>query len=197
MNLPNKLTIFRIILVPVTVLVKIFPYAQFGIDLGYYQIGSISLPVVNVIVLVLFCVAAFTDFLDGHIARKNNLITSFGKFADPIADKMLTTSLFVLLAVDGVLPVMALLVFLWRDIIIDGLRMVASNKGVVVAAGMLGKAKTVAQMFAIIFLLLENLPFELVGIPFTDFLIWLAVFLSIASGVVYFNQMKEYIFESM
>ncbi len=101
MNLPNKLTILRIILVPFLLLVWLFPYTTFGIHLMEFQIGHITLPLLNLIVLGLFAIASFTDFLDGHIARKKNLVTTFGKFADPIADKLLTTSVLIVLAVKG------------------------------------------------------------------------------------------------
>ncbi|NBK97849.1 MAG: CDP-diacylglycerol--glycerol-3-phosphate 3-phosphatidyltransferase, partial [Erysipelotrichia bacterium] len=98
MNLPNKLSLFRMILVPVLVLVYIFPYAQFHIDVYEFRFDYVSLSMKNVVALIIFCVASFTDFLDGYLARKNNLITSFGKFVDPIADKLLVNTSFILLA---------------------------------------------------------------------------------------------------
>ena len=196
MNLPNKLSIFRMILVPVCVLVKCFPYAQYNIALGYVDMGTVRIPVLDLILLGLFVIGSLSDFLDGQIARRKNLVTTFGKFIDPIADKMLTTTMFIMLAVDGRIPLFVVLVFVWRDIIVDGLRMIASQKGVVVAAGMLGKLKTVTQMFAIIFILLSNVPFEFVGIPMSNILLWLAVFLSATSGLDYYAQMKQYVLES-
>ena len=96
MNLPNRLTIFRIVLIPVIILVYLFPYASFGIEPSVFTIGNTSISIVNIIALVVYVVAALTDALDGHIARSRNLITTFGKFADPIADKLLTTTLFLL-----------------------------------------------------------------------------------------------------
>ena len=134
MNLPNKLSIFRICLVPVVVLVWIFPYAQFGIIMPEFQFGFVSLSLKNILVLILFCVASFTDFLDGQIARKNNLVTSFGKFVDPIADKLLVNTMFVMFAALGTVPVLPVLIMIWRDTIVDGLRMTAAQKGKVVAA---------------------------------------------------------------
>jgi CDP-diacylglycerol--glycerol-3-phosphate 3-phosphatidyltransferase len=197
MNLPNRLTILRILLVPVIVLVWIFPYAQLGIDLGFIQFGYVKLPILNIITLVLFSFASFTDFLDGYIARSKHLVTTFGKFADPIADKLLVNTMLIIFASSNLLPVVPVVLMLGRDTIVDGCRMIASKNGVVVAAGYLGKVKTVAQMFTIIFVLLFNLPFELYGIPFTDIILWFATFVSIASGTSYFMQLKEYIFESM
>lgn len=197
MNLPNKLSCFRMVLVPVIVAVWIFPYAQFNIQLPEFNIGYVTLSLKNILVLVLFAIASFTDFLDGYIARKNNLITSFGKFIDPIADKLLVNTVMIMFACNGMVPVVPVIVMIWRDTIVDGLRMNTASKGVVVAAGMLGKIKTVSQMITIILVLLNNLPFELLKFPMAEFMLWFSMIVSVASGVSYFNQMKEYILESM
>ncbi len=196
MNLPNKLTVFRIILVPVLVLVWLFPYEQFNIMFYQFHVGNISLSLLNIIVLAIFAIASFTDFLDGNIARKHNLITTFGKFADPIADKLLVNTMFIIFAYERMIPVVPVVIMLARDTIVDGCRMIASKNGIVVSAGMLGKLKTVLQMFTIIFLLVNNLPFELIGLPFASFLLWFATLISVMSGYSYFIQLKEYIFES-
>lgn len=197
MNLPNRLSLFRIILVPVIALVYLFPYAQFGIEVMEFEFGFVSLRLSNIVVLVLFAIASFTDFLDGYLARKHNLITSFGKFIDPIADKLLVNTMLVLFAASGATPVVPVIVMIWRDTIVDGLRMSAAKKGTVVAAGFLGKVKTVVQMFAIIVILLNNLPFELVRFPMQDFLIWFATCVSVISGVSYFMQLKDDVMETM
>ena len=196
MNLPNRLTVMRIIMIPVIILIAIFPYSQFGIEIPLLQFGFVTLSAVNIVMLVLFCVASFTDFLDGYLARKNNLVTTFGKFADPIADKLLVTTMYILFAAQGTIPVVPVLIMVARDTIVDGIRMIASSNGVVMAAGYLGKLKTVVQMLSIITILLNNLPFELYRLPVSDFLLWFAAFTSLASGISYFNQMKEYIFVS-
>ena len=196
MNLPNRLTVMRIIMIPVIILIAIFPYSQFGIEIPMLQFGFVTLSAVNIVMLVLFCIASFTDFLDGYLARKNNLVTTFGKFADPIADKLLVTTMFVLFAAQGTIPVVPVLIMVARDTIVDGIRMIASSNGVVMAAGYLGKLKTVVQMLSSITILLNNLPFELYRLPVSDFLLWFAAFTSLASGISYFNQMREYIFES-
>ncbi len=197
MNLPNKLSVIRMILVPVIVLTMIFPYAQFDIVLPVYSVGFVTISLLNIIVLILFVIASATDFIDGYIARKYNLITSFGKFIDPIADKMLVNTMFVMFVFQGIVPVAAVLIMIWRDTIVDGIRMVSSGKGVVMAAGYLGKIKTVSQMFTIIFVLLNNLPFELYNLPITDFLLWFSVSVSVLSGFSYFMQSKSVLFESM
>ena len=197
MNLPNKLTLFRIVLVPVILLVWLFPYGTFGIEIPSIPLGPVSLSVLNIIVLVLFLIASFTDMLDGKIARKRNMITTFGKFADPIADKLLVNSIFIVLASKGAIPVIPVVIMLSRDTIVDCCRMLASQNGVVVAAGMMGKVKTVLQMITISLVLINNLPFELFYFPMTTIMIWLTAFVSFASGYSYFVQMKSYIFESM
>ena len=196
MNLPNRLTVFRILLVPIIVFVYLFPYSYFGIDVRQFHFGDVRISLVNIIVLVLYILAAFTDALDGHLARSRNMITTFGKFLDPIADKLLTTSLFLLFASRGIISVIPVIAMVARDIIVDGCRMMASSNGKVVAAGSLGKAKTVLQMVAIALILLNNLPFELFDIPVSEIVLWFATFTSIVSGVQYFNQTKEDIFES-
>ena len=197
MNIPNRLTLIRIVLVPIIVLIYLFPYSHYGIDIKQFYIGSIRLSAINIIVTLLYLVAALTDALDGYIARKKGMITTLGKFLDPIADKMLTTALLVLFVSRGIVPVVPVVIMVMRDIIVDGCRMMASNNGKVIAAGMLGKAKTVLQMVAITLILLNNLPFELIDIPVSEIVLWFATFTSLLSGIQYFNQTKEDIFESM
>lgn len=187
---------FRIVLVPVIACIYLFtdlPEA-FGADVSGEHI---AVSMTALLVLILFAIASFTDYLDGYIARKHNLITSFGKFIDPIADKLLVNTMFILFAVDGVVPAVFVLIMIWRDMIVDGLRMNASTKGKVVAAGMMGKAKTVLQMFAIIFLLLNNLPFAFVSLPVADILFYAAVAVSVASGAEYFLKLKDIVMETM
>lgn len=196
MNLPNKLSLFRIALVPVIVILFLTDGIMecFRIHTGT---GDVVFSLADILVFVLFALASFTDFLDGHIARSRNLITSFGKFVDPIADKLLVNTMLILFAYTARISVVAILLMIWRDMIVDGLRMNASAKGKVVAARMLGKAKTVLQMFAIIFLMLKNLPFAFIGIPMDQILLWAATIVSLASGVQYFIQLKDIVMESM
>ena len=197
MNLPNKLTLFRILMVPVMALVWLFPYSQFDIALGYFTIGHITLPYLNIAVLAIFAIASITDYLDGNIARKNNMVTTFGKFADPIADKLLVDMTLIILGYKHMIPIVCVIVMILRDLIVDGCRMIAAQRGVVVSAGMLGKLKTAFQMVTIIIVLLNNLPFELFFIPADEILMWFTTFISVAGGYSYFMQVKEYIFESM
>lgn len=192
MNTANKLTIFRVVLIPLIVLVYIFPYNQFGITIGYFTIDSVILSYKNVAILVLFLIASFTDFLDGYLARSRDMITTFGKFLDPIADKLLVNTLFILFAREGLVPVVAVLIMIWRDTIVDAIRMLLAQQGMVMAAGYLGKAKTVLQMVAIVLVLLNNLPFELQGIPVASIVVWFATLMSLLSGISYVLQSRTY-----
>ena len=143
MNLPNKLTLTRILLVPVfMIFVSLGQYITPSYNPRYYLIAGL-----------IFAVASFTDFLDGHLARKWNMVTDFGKFADPLADKLLTTVAFIYMLRDGVCSPVVLCIILAREFAVSGLRMVAASAkdGKVIAANMWGKVKTVLQMLSIIF----------------------------------------------
>ena len=146
MNLPNKLTLTRILLVPVF-MVFVSLTSLNGIADGSFQ------PTYYLIAGIVFAVASFTDFLDGHLARKWNIVTDFGKFADPLADKLLTTVAFIYMMRDGVCSPVVLCIILAREFAVSGLRMVAAGAkdGKVIAANMWGKVKTVLQMLSIIF----------------------------------------------
>lgn len=192
MNLPNKLTMLRIVMVPVVVLIYLLIPQDFCVVL---QTNGLALR--DILVFLVFAAASFTDMLDGQIARKQHLITSFGKFADPIADKMLVNTLLILLVYTHQANVVAVLLMIARDLVVDGLRMLASQHGKVVSAGFFGKLKTVLQMFAIVFLLLKNWPFVYVGLPVDQILLWAATLASLWSGFVYFVQLKDCVLESM
>jgi CDP-diacylglycerol--glycerol-3-phosphate 3-phosphatidyltransferase len=196
MNLPNRITIFRIILIPVIILVYIFPYAACGIDIPVFIIGGVDISLINIIALFIYVLAAVTDAIDGHIARSRNMITTFGKFADPIADKLLTTTMWLLFLSRGIIPVVPVVIMIARDTVVDGCRMMAASNGKVVAAGMMGKLKTVLQMVTVALILMNNLPFEIFRLPVSDIMLWLAALVSFVSGVQYFAQMKDDILES-
>ncbi len=197
MNLPNKLSLFRVILVPVIAVIYLFLDLGTAISININASTNLSINWAEIIVLILFAVASFTDYLDGMIARKYNMITSFGKFVDPIADKLLVNTMLILFAISHRVPVIAVIIMIWRDMIVDGLRMSASSKGKVVAAGMPGKIKTVLQMFAIIFVMLYNLPFAFIGIPMDQILVWGATIASVYSGIIYFVKLKDVVMETM
>ena len=192
MNLPNKLTLVRILLVPAAAIIYLAVPASWA-----PVVPSIGLAGRDLIVFAIFAVASFTDYLDGTIARSRNLITSFGKFAEPIADKLLVNTLLILLAWSHQASVVAVLLMTARDLIVDGLRMSAAQSGEVVSAGWWGKVKTVLQMFAIALLLLHDWPFALLGIPAGKILLWAACAASLYSGWIYFEKLKKYVLETM
>ena len=197
MNLPNKLTIIRLISVPLFVVVYMFPYASYGIEIPTYTVLNTQLSLLNIILFLIFALAAITDYLDGYLARKNNLVTTFGKFVDPIADKLIVNTTLLLLASTNDISILVPIIMIARDTIVDALRLVASQKNVVLAASYLGKAKTMTQMIAICLLLLNNIGFAYLGISMDQILIILATIISIVSGVDYLYKNSQYVTESM
>lgn len=139
-----------------------------------------------IVAMAIFVVASLTDFADGQIARRNHLVTNFGKFADPLADKLLVITAFIFLAVQGSVPAWAVAIILWRELAVTGLRLLLSNEGEVLAAAWPGKIKTTTQMIAIILLLLNNVGFAAIGFPLAQIFFYVAVFFTIYSGVEYF-----------
>ena len=179
MNLPNKLTCLRVLMIP------------FFVAFLLYDITG---PADKWIALVIFCAASLTDMLDGKIARKYNLVTNFGKFMDPLADKLLVCSALVLLSAEGSLPVWVVLLIIAREFIISGIRLVASDSGVVIAASKWGKLKTCSQMLLCIVLILPTLPVKL-GNAVIWALIILATALTLISLVDYIVKNKKVILE--
>ena len=172
MNLPNKLTILRVLLIPVFIVLLMNGY--------YYWSG------------IVFLLASFTDMLDGQIARKYNLITNFGKIMDPLADKLLVTSALICLVELGEIAGWMVIIILAREFIITGLRAIAAGEGIIIAAGKSGKLKTILQMTALTVILLRDWPFAL----FTDFpvgniILWAAVIMTVYSGIEYIVKNKQ------
>lgn len=192
MNLPNKLTVLRMVMVPLLWAV----YLWVPQDMGMVDPGC-GLGLRNLLALLIFALASLTDMLDGQIARKRNLITSFGKFLDPIADKMLVNTTLILLVYQHEAPIWPVLLMISRDLVVDGLRLSAASQGEVVSAGFSGKLKTVFQMVAIILLLACNWPFYMIHLPIADLALWAATIASLYSGWVYFSKLKSYVLESM
>ncbi len=163
MNLPNKITIFRVCMIPVFLVFMLVPGIPFG----------------NYIAVAIFAIACLSDALDGYLARKHNLVTNFGKFMDPLAEKLLVCSALICFVELSYMPAWIVIVIIAREFIISGFRLIASDNGVVIAASYWGKFKTIAQMIACI-LLIVQLPFG-----FADMLeqifIWLALVLTVVS----------------
>lgn len=183
MNLPNKLTIFRIILiVPFIVLLLGGQAGWFGNNMLLVNGGS----------LAIFIIASLTDLIDGKIARKYNLVTNFGKFMDPLADKLLVCAAMIVLIEMNRISAWIVIIIISREFIISGFRLVASDAGVVIAASYWGKFKTTFQMIMICLLLLDLPALRIL----TDIVTWIAVILTIASLIDYFVKNKAIINES-
>lgn len=196
MNLPNKLTMLRIFLAILIIGILLFPFDSMGINLyKFYVSESIVIDIKYIISGVLFIVASLTDFLDGYIARKYNLVTDFGKMIDAIADKVLVNSVLIILASSGFIHPIIPVIIILRDTVVNSIKMVAGNKGKVVAAIKSGKIKTACLMVGIVLTLFYNLPFELWNLKVSDFLLIIAAVMSIISGVQYYQLNKKYIFE--
>ncbi|KMM38643.1 CDP-diacylglycerol--glycerol-3-phosphate 3-phosphatidyltransferase [Guptibacillus hwajinpoensis] len=191
MNLPNKITVSRIFLIPVFLIFLLAP-----LPLGETEIAGTVLLNSQLIATAIFIFASVTDWIDGYIARKHNLVTNLGKFLDPLADKLLVTSAFVSLVELGAAPAWLVVLILSREFAVTGLRLVASSEGEVLAASNLGKLKTWIQIVAIIALLIENVPFEAVGFPFATISLWAALIITVYSGWDYFYKNREVLLKS-
>ncbi|WP_077326260.1 CDP-diacylglycerol--glycerol-3-phosphate 3-phosphatidyltransferase [Virgibacillus siamensis] len=183
MNIPNRLTISRICLIPVFIILLSVPF-----DWGAWNIGEASLPVSHFAAALLFIIAAATDWVDGYYARKYNLVTNLGKFLDPLADKLLVSAALILLVELGSAPAWVVIIIISREFAVTGLRLVAAGEGIVLAASQMGKLKTLTQMVAIAALLLHNFPFSYIGLPFASIMLYVAVFFTILSGYEYFSK---------
>lgn len=182
MNLPNKLTIIRIFMIPIFMVFSLIP-----LGLGSITVMGATIHVNLLIATIIFAVASFTDYLDGHIARKHNLSTNFGKFADPLADKMLVMTAFIVLVELELAPAWVIVIIVCRELAVTGLRTILVEQGgTVLAAALPGKIKTMTQMSSIIFLLINNVPFHLIGIRVDLILLYICLFFTIYSGIDYF-----------
>lgn len=192
MNLPNKLTIGRIITAIIILVMLMIPWPELGINFPEFQVfGRIPMNLKYIIAGILFVLAALTDFLDGHIARSRNLVTDFGKVMDAIADKVLVNGLLIILAYDGFISIAIPVIIITRDIFVDSFKMASGKKGKVVAASFLGKAKTMCMMIGMALTMFYNFPFELIGINVGYALIIIATILSIVSGCEYYFNTKD------
>lgn len=196
MNLPNKLTIFRLILSLVIIILLLFPFYTIGIQFPIYNISGISsqIDLKYIIAGVIFIIASLTDFLDGYLARKYNQITNTGKMLDAIADKALVNTTLIILASSGFINPIVPVIIVFRDIIVNAIKMEAASKGYVVAAIGSGKIKTASLMIGVVLALFYNLPFEFIGIRVSEILLYFASIMSIVSLIQYFNLNKKIIF---
>lgn len=196
MNVPNKITICRIILAMLLLALMVFPIERMGVDFPQFEIiatkGNIIINTKFIIGGIIFLVAALTDFLDGYLARKYNLVTDFGKVADAIADKILVNGVLILFATNGFISPIIPVVIISRDIIVDSIKMIAGQKAAAVGASKAGKIKTVFMLVGITLVFFYNLPFELWNIDIATICILIATVLSVVSGIEYYVKNKKY-----
>lgn len=186
MNLPNKITVSRILLIPVFLIIMLVPFSW-----GNVRLLGAEMPVAHLVGALIFIVASVTDWIDGYYARKYNLVTNLGKFLDPLADKLLVSAALIVLVELGLAPSWIVIIIISREFAVTGLRLILAGAGEVVAANMLGKIKTWAQIVAISALLLHNIVFEMINLPFDMIALWVAMFFTIWSGWDYFAKNKQ------
>ena len=210
MNLPTKITFTRIIAI-VAMIITLFVLGVIHSANNWQtiELGNTGINLVFLIIFVFFVIASFTDYLDGHLARKNNQVTDLGKFLDPVADKLLINSIVIFLVAPSVFApyvpvelkqvsfsVWCAIILVARDIVVDALRFIAANKGKVIAANIFGKLKTVLEMVAIGAVLSNDFPFRyfdgmVPGLQVSDFLVYLATLASLVSGIIYVYQNRH------
>ena len=194
MNVPNRITICRIILSLFLLVLMVFPLNRIGFAFPEISINEeFIIDSKYLICGVIFVIASVTDFLDGHLARKYNLVTDLGKVLDAIADKLLVNGVLIILATEGYISVVVPVVIVSRDIVVDSIKMIAGQKNGAVAASNAGKVKTVFMLCGVSLLFFYNLPFSLVNVYPARVLIMIATILSIISGIQYYTKNKKYL----
>lgn len=176
----------RIYMIPLFIILMVVPFNWGTIEL----LGS-TIATSDLIGTIIFAIASFTDWLDGYIARRDNIVTNFGKFADPLADKMLVATAFIILVEKGLAPAWVIAIIISRELAVTGLRLLLVTGGEVMAAAWPGKIKTMTQMLAIILLFLDNLPFEGLGLPVATIMLYVCLFFTVYSGADYFIKNKQ------
>ncbi len=174
MNLANKITILRVLMIPIFMIILLS-------DLKWN----------NYIAAVIFMIASLTDTLDGYIARRKNQVTTFGKFVDPLADKLLVTTALICLTEIGKVPAWIVIIILSREFTITGFRTIAASEGITIAASPLGKVKTITQLIAITALLINNYPFRYINFPFDRLMLYISLLFTLLSGIDYIYKNKH------
>lgn len=187
MNIANQLTLFRMLMIPIFVALLSLPF-----EWGTLNILGNDLLVNYFIAGLVFAVASFTDYLDGYLARKYHLVTNFGIFADPMADKLLVMAALILLVDHQLIPAWMVIVIVSRELLVTGLRvLLATSDGKVLAAAWPGKIKTFTQMFAILFFLWQDTGFSWLPFSLAQVLLWICLFFTVYSGVDYFYHARH------
>ncbi|WP_339025131.1 CDP-diacylglycerol--glycerol-3-phosphate 3-phosphatidyltransferase [Spiroplasma endosymbiont of Agriotes lineatus] len=201
MNLPNKITLVRIVLVPIILILMLLeaPFANYNfVSASINNNNNVKINILWIIAGLLFIIACFSDWLDGYLARKNKQVTNFGKIADPIADKMLTSSVLIIMTIPQIIPVWVTLILISRDIFLDGIRIFLATKKIVIAANYYGKLKTLMQMAGLTLLFFVNhiwfgwnsdwgsWRYHIILMP-----IYLSLLLSVWSAITYILRIKQ------
>lgn len=197
MNIPNKLTILRIALSFIIIIILLLPFEALGINLPKLFINELIVVDIKYLIAgALFLIASLTDLLDGFLARKLKCVTNTGKILDAIADKILVNPCLIILSATGFIHPIIPVVLVMRDSFVDALKMVAGNRGNVIGAINTGKFKTVCLMIGIILTLFYNMPFELINLKCSEFLLIIGTVLSVVSAFQYYNLTKKYFTEN-
>lgn len=191
MNIPNRISMARIFLTILIIFFCLFPFYAINITIPKYNVGGIIVDLRYIISGVIFIIAALSDFVDGKLARRNNWVTDTGKMLDSIADKVLVNSVLVIFASNGFIHPIIAVIYIFRDEVVNALRMHAAKNGVIVPAGMSGKIKTFAMMIGLSLMFFYNLPFELINIRIDEFLVYFATIMSIVSGIEYYSNIMK------
>ena len=200
MNLPNKITCARLVLSVLVLLLLCIPWSSLHVEFPVYSVFGVEN--VNIKYLaagILFLLGSVTDFLDGYIARKYNLVTDFGKVMDAIADKILVNGVLIILAYDKMIPLIEPVIIITRDIVVDSIKMASGNKGKVVAASWAGKIKTICMMIGLTLVFFYNIPFAFIGkgIRIDYLFVYIATIMSVVSACQYYFASKDLIFSEM
>lgn len=194
MNLPTRLTVLRIVLSVILMGILLFPFDLMGIEIPVVR-TIIDIDVRYIIAGIIFIVASLTDFLDGYLARKYDLVTDRGKMLDAIADKILVNPILIIFSAEGLLHPIVPVIVVTRDIVVNTIKMEAAAKGKVVAAIKSGKLKTASMMIGMVLLFFSNIPFEYIGIRVDLFFIYFATIMSLVSMIQYYSLNKSILFE--
>ncbi len=191
MNLPNRITMSRIFMTILIIGICLFPFYSVGIEIPKYEVSGIVVDLRYIVAGVLFIIASVTDFIDGHLARSRNIVTDTGKMLDAIADKVLVNSVLIIFAANGFIHPIIAVIYIFRDEVVNAMRMHAAKNGVVVPASITGKIKTFAMMTGLSLMFFYNLPFELINIHIDEFLIYFATVMSVVSGIQYYRSIMK------
>lgn len=191
MNLPNKISLSRIFMAVIIIFLCLFPFYAINIEIPKYNVNGIIVDLRYVLSGIIFIIASVSDFIDGRLARKNNLVTDTGKVLDAIADKVLVNSVLIIFAYNGFIHPVIAVIYIFRDEVVNALRIHAAKNGIIVPAGMNGKIKTFAMMVGLSLMFFYNLPFELINIRLDEFLVFFATIMSIVSGIEYYNKIMK------